>query len=163
MHAFSQLTTEPEPPCTKVAAAPECAPRGVVIGEVINVDADGRVWLRLPLRNREKISAACCLCQPAELRPGRRVAVLFQEQNADLAVVIAPIVTEWPSAVAGVSPPHPGTPGSVLFEAEHQITLRCGKASIQLQADGSVLIRGQYVLSRASGTNRIRGGNVQIN
>lgn len=135
------------------------APSGVVIGEVMSTDADGRVWLRLPLPVLKRTCAACCLCAPSELAPGQRVAVLFQERNADLAVVIGPVVAECtPSTPAMV-----GKADALAFEAERQITLRCGKASIQLQSDGSVLIRGAYVLSRASGTNRIRGGNVQIN
>lgn len=52
---------------------------------------------------------------------------------------------------------------SVSLESDTQITLRCGKASISLKADGTVAIRGTNVASRASHTNRIRGGNVQIN
>lgn len=51
----------------------------------------------------------------------------------------------------------------LVYTAQREIVLRCGKASIQLLSDGSVRIRGTNVLSRASATNRIRGGNVQIN
>jgi hypothetical protein len=51
----------------------------------------------------------------------------------------------------------------VLRAAGREVVLRCGKASIQLVSDGTVRIRGTNVLSRASATNRIRGGNVQIN
>ena len=50
-----------------------------------------------------------------------------------------------------------------LIVDDNQITLKCGKASINLKADGTVAIRGTNVASRASNTNRIRGGNVQIN
>lgn len=59
---------------------------------------------------------------------------------------------------------HRTTPGTPLsFESDTHIILRCGKASISLKADGTVAIRGTNVASRASHTNRIRGGNVQIN
>lgn len=133
--------------------------RGVVIGVVKSVDADGRIWLNLPAPGPDLACAACCLCLPSELAPGRRVAVLFQEQNAGLAVVLGPVLAEMPIATE-MSAENPDT---LLFEAEKQITLKCGKSSIKLQPDGSVLIRGAYVLTRASGTNRIRGGNVQIN
>jgi hypothetical protein len=51
----------------------------------------------------------------------------------------------------------------LVYTAQKEIVLRCGKASIQLLSDGSVRIRGTNVLTRASATNRIRGGNVQIN
>lgn len=75
----------------------------------------------------------------------------------DFAVVVGRVISESESASNG------NKPQAITFEAEQVVSLRCGKASIQLQRDGSVLIRGAYVLSRASGTNRIRGGNVQIN
>ena len=50
-----------------------------------------------------------------------------------------------------------------MYTASRELVLRCGKASVTLTSDGAVRIRGTDVLSRASATNRIRGGNVQIN
>lgn len=51
----------------------------------------------------------------------------------------------------------------ITFDAREEIELRCGKSSITLTKAGKVLIRGAYLLSRSSGTNRIKGGSVQIN
>jgi hypothetical protein len=51
----------------------------------------------------------------------------------------------------------------VSLIAQKEIVLRCGKASITLTSAGKILICGEYVLSRSSGVNRIRGGSVQIN
>jgi hypothetical protein len=51
----------------------------------------------------------------------------------------------------------------MIVSAKEQLVLRCGKASITLTKAGKVLIRGEYVQSRSSGVNRIRGGSVQIN
>ncbi|PRP96565.1 hypothetical protein ENSA5_36410 [Enhygromyxa salina] len=51
----------------------------------------------------------------------------------------------------------------VYVEADKQLVLSCGEASITLQADGRVLVRGTYVETRAKGVNRIRGGAVAIN
>jgi hypothetical protein len=50
-----------------------------------------------------------------------------------------------------------------VISAEHELILRCGKASITLTRAGKVLIRGAYVLSHSSGVNRVKGGSVQIN
>jgi hypothetical protein len=44
-----------------------------------------------------------------------------------------------------------------------EIVLRCGKASITLTADGTVVVRGARVVSRSSGVNKIKGASVQIN
>jgi hypothetical protein len=51
----------------------------------------------------------------------------------------------------------------VVLEAKERIELRCGKASITLTKDGKVVIRGSHVSSRSTGSNRIRGGSVEIN
>ena len=51
----------------------------------------------------------------------------------------------------------------ILFDAEEEIVLRCGEASITLTRSGKIIIKGSYLLSRSSGANRIKGGSVQIN
>jgi len=51
----------------------------------------------------------------------------------------------------------------IAFEAQEEIKLRCGQASITLTRAGKVIIRGTYVLNRSTGVNRIKGGSVQIN
>jgi len=51
----------------------------------------------------------------------------------------------------------------LLVSAKEQLVLRCGKASITLTRAGKVLIQGEYVSSRSSGVNRIKGGSVQLN
>ena len=56
-----------------------------------------------------------------------------------------------------------GKPRVIELDAEQELILRCGQASITLRRDGKILIRGVYVETRASGTNRIKGGSVQIN
>ena len=56
-----------------------------------------------------------------------------------------------------------GTPRIVEIEGQEEIVLRCGQASITLRRNGKILIRGVQVETRASGTNRIKGGSVQIN
>ena len=51
----------------------------------------------------------------------------------------------------------------VRFEARDEIVLQCGKGSITLRKDGKIVIKGTHLLSRASGVNRIKGGQVNIN
>ena len=50
-----------------------------------------------------------------------------------------------------------------MLRAEREIVLECGDASITLTRAGKVLIRGHYILSRASGYNRIKGAAIDIN
>lgn len=55
------------------------------------------------------------------------------------------------------------SPATLVVEATQTLKLRCGEASIDLRADGKVMIRGDDVLVRAKGTQRIRAGTVAIN
>ena len=52
---------------------------------------------------------------------------------------------------------------TVVVKAEEQLRLQCGESSITLTQEGKILIRGKYLLNRASGVNRIVGGSVQVN
>ena len=51
----------------------------------------------------------------------------------------------------------------VHLEGRDEIVLSCGKASITLRRNGRVIIRGAYVETRSSGTNRIKGASVALN
>lgn len=51
----------------------------------------------------------------------------------------------------------------LILEAQEEIVFRCGEASISLNKNGKIAIRGKYLLSRATGVNRILGGSVQVN
>jgi hypothetical protein len=51
----------------------------------------------------------------------------------------------------------------VRLTARDEIILECGPASVTLRRNGRVIIRGTYVETRSDGTNRIKGGQVQIN
>ena len=50
-----------------------------------------------------------------------------------------------------------------VIEAEREIVLRCGDASITLTRAGKVIIQGNYILSRSTGHNKIKGAAIDIN
>ena len=52
---------------------------------------------------------------------------------------------------------------TVKINADERLELRCGKASIVMEKDGHITIRGSYLVSHASASNRIRGGSVNLN
>ena len=54
-------------------------------------------------------------------------------------------------------------PARVELEAGQTLSLKCGASAIDLRADGKIMIRGEDVLVRAKGTQRIRAGTVSIN
>jgi hypothetical protein len=51
----------------------------------------------------------------------------------------------------------------VRVTAQDEIVLQCGSASVTLRRNGRVIVRGTYVETHSEGTNRIKGGQVQIN
>ena len=52
---------------------------------------------------------------------------------------------------------------NVTIAAHHQITLQCGKSSLILREDGKIIVKGVNILSRASASNKIKGGSVEVN
>jgi hypothetical protein len=52
---------------------------------------------------------------------------------------------------------------NLTIEATETLTLKCGEASVELRKDGKAMVKGEDVLLRAKGTQRIRAGTVAIN
>ncbi len=87
---------------------------------------------------------------------GAEVCISFDRNDVRRPIVLGKIH-------AGLNESVSNNGNKVEISSDTEIVLRCGKASIHLRSDGTVAIRGTNVASRASETNRIRGGNVQIN
>ncbi|RKH11648.1 hypothetical protein D7V97_10700 [Corallococcus sp. CA053C] len=51
----------------------------------------------------------------------------------------------------------------VVLGAQRELVLQVGEASITLRRDGTILLRGVRVESRASGLQLIRGGKIELN
>lgn len=51
----------------------------------------------------------------------------------------------------------------VEVEADREIVLRCGKASITMTKAGKIILRGTYISSRSSGMNRVSGASINLN
>jgi hypothetical protein len=52
---------------------------------------------------------------------------------------------------------------ALIISAGRRVVIRCGRASIALDANGQVTIRGESIISEAVGANHVRGGSVQLN
>lgn len=89
----------------------------------------------------------------------RACALLFERGDAGLPLLVG-LVEATPVAPAPIT----SVDGKrLILTGEEEIELRCGEASISLKKNGKLVIRGTYVETRAKGTNRIKGGSVQIN
>ena len=131
------------------------------------VDADGPVVAaRLAIRTtRERVQLAIAERQPAVVvfergDRERPLIVGFLERldatpQSPVAAPVEPLAM--PSLEADVDGRR------VRLTAQDEIVLQCGSASVTLRRNGRVVIRGTYVETHSEGTNRIKGGQVQIN
>lgn len=105
---------------------------------------------------------------------GLRVALVFEGGEESRPIVVglleAPPIEarsvpelEAPEVWTTENVPASDKPEILRIESTRELRIECGKASILLRADGKLELRGEYVLSRATGPNKIKGGSVQIN
>jgi len=134
--------------------------RGILCG----FDSDGEALVDFP--NNEELGpmVAISTVPLTEKDLNREVILLFEDGDATRPILIGLRQARMPEKGEVRKPLSVECDGQrVVISAEQELVLRCGKASIHLRSDGRVRIRGTDVVSRASATNRLRGGNVQIN
>lgn len=166
--------------------APACAPRigpgEIVIGALTGIDAQGQPLVHYPENPTGQALIAMSTLGITAAHIGRNVALLFANGDPQRPVIMglihsalhdlivsydakphAPAADEQsPSPALGID--NVTVDGKrIVLDAKEEIVIRCGEASITLTKAGKILIRGNYVLNRANGVNRILGGSVQVN
>jgi hypothetical protein len=93
------------------------------------------------------------------------VLLVFEDERSDRPIIVGCFAQEGPATECAVERPQEARVDGqrVVIEAQDEIVLRCGEASITLRRNGRVVVRGAYVETRSRGVNRIKGGSVQIN
>ncbi len=154
---------------------------GVVVGTLVGVNPEGQMLVHFPGAPDAEVVARIATHDPAfaseigALR-GQSVLLAFEANERTLPLIIGIVrdTLQSPAAVkpdASPGPPTIGAPGEPLtlngrrlvFNGQEEIVFRCGQGSITIRADGSIVVKGTRLLSRASEVNKIRGASVQIN
>jgi hypothetical protein len=132
---------------------------GVVIGILLGFDA-GVPLVVFPGNPRETALPARTLADLTSAMVGAEVALLFEGGEATRPLIVGRIVEP---ARKSSTPKVVRDGERVRIVGDDRIELRCGKATIIMEKDGHITIRGTYVTSHASAANRIRGGSVNLN
>ena len=132
---------------------------GVVIGIFLGFGDDGPLVI-FPGNPEETALPARSLAALTSEMVGSEVALLFEAGDPLKPLVVGRIVEP---AKASHAPEISRDGEKVRIVGKERIELRCGNASILMDRDGRITIRGTYVTSQASAANRIRGGSIDLN
>src|SRR5215207_7329910 len=117
---------------------------------------DGRV--QVDAGERRTCVVLCSSGAPYLIGVGDDVFVWLPTEASTDGILLGRI---GPSHADSAAPDEP--PAELVLEARSSLTLRVGDGSIEIRADGKILIKGSDLVSHASRVNRIRGGAVAIN
>jgi len=146
------------------------ADTGLQVGAWVGTDDQGRPLVSVG--GRDAVVARCTVACPAGhgASAGESVPALLFLEDGDverpiIVGFIATVLAPAPTLVDMQLKPSGATLDGkrLVFEASQEVVLKCGKGSITLQANGRVVIKGTELVSRAEGTNKIRGASVSIN
>lgn len=136
-------------------------------GAPLRVDYPGNRLGPLPAR------VAGALSEEALARAARDrddALLLFEDGDSSLPIVVALLRSATPLVDAALAAALPSAPRiaradgrRVEIDGKEEVVLRCGRASLTLRADGTVLLRGVNIVTQAARVQKIRGGKVQIN
>lgn len=145
-----------------VPIAPPTALPAAVLGWVVAVDPEQGAVVDFPGNTAGPVRArllvgveVAALKTAADTR--QPVALMFEGGDPSLPLIVGLVQPPATSKEVRVDGKR------VVLSGEDEVELRCGEASIVLKRDGKLVIHGAYVETRAKGTNRIKGGSVQIN
>jgi hypothetical protein len=155
------------PQLDETIAAPDM--QSSLLGTLCVVTSDGVPWVDYPGNPRGPMPARIVTTVCAQdCVPGTSVVLLFDGNLA--RPVITGVVSERiaPSRHEASALNRRGQDvvvdgRRVVLEGHEEIVLRCGRGSITLTANGRVVLKGTELVSRSSGTNKIRGATVNIN
>ena len=97
---------------------------------------------------------------------GEEVVVLFEQGDPNRPIIVGVLHPCVPRTEIAERPQQLSIQADderFVMTAEREIVLRCGEASITLTRAGKVIIKGNYILSRSAGYNKIKGAAIDIN
>ncbi|MDX2021977.1 MAG: hypothetical protein SF187_17195 [Deltaproteobacteria bacterium] len=156
----------------KTNRAGEQAERQARVGRLVAVDERGTAWVDFDDGGGRPVAATLGFTASREqlehvMNVKAPVVAYTDEAGTQLVAVVGVALTA-PTSPQVASTASPFVEADVdgqrvRVQAEHEVVIACGKASITLRANGRVIIKGTQIESNSEGTNRIKGGQVRIN
>jgi len=147
------------------------------VGWILGTAPGGRILVDFPGNRLGPLAArtslvldGAALAQAKQLRQG--AILLFENGDPSLPLLVGliqtapqtPLIDSILESLPAKAPMEAQVDGRrVVIEGRDEVVLRCGKASLTLQRDGQVVLRGVNIRSEADEVQRIKGGKVQIN
>ena len=146
-------------------------------GRVVRVGPGRQVWVDYSGNTRGPLKARTSptldwetLRQSAPDRPEVLLLIAEGDPLQPVLLMLLDAPSEAPLTDALLAQPLSRVPEEARVDGERvvitgrkEVTLQCGKASLTLRRDGTVVLRGLNVMSEADEVHRIRGRKVRIN
>lgn len=134
---------------------------GIALGFIRGFTPQGLALLEIPALEMDGLAAQSMVSLDAS-HLGSEVAIGFADSDPARPMVLGLIIQpERAKTSAALELTMDGE--CISLQAQHELELRCGDAAILLTSDGNIQIRGTYITSHASATQRILGGAVSVN
>ena len=133
----------------------------VAVGQIVRITPEDLPIVDYPGNQGGPVQARIAVEPPLDRVFGWPPVLLAFENGDPVRPIIVGFVREKVKASALLSKSR--RVRKLVFDAEEEILLRCGKSSVLLRRDGRIVIKGGDVVSRASGTNKVQGGAVRLN
>lgn len=143
-------------------------------GRIVRITRDGQAFVAFPGSQVDERKARVAIELSAKLGAnwgaGLPVILMFEDGDVAKPIILGVIRDTVNSHLLQEIVTETERPREVLvdkkqivFDAKEEIVLRCGKGSITLRKNGKIVLKGTEIISRASRTNKIKGGSVSIN
>ena len=149
---------------------------GVLVGDIFKISDEGgdqKIYVTYPGNPYTTPLLTMSTIKLNNADAGKQVVLSFDQGNPLRPIIMGllqdPVSTEEEIAIdlgkslGGQALQAKLDGEQVTLTADKEIVLKCGKSSITLTKAGKIIIRGEYLLSRSTGVNKIKGGSVQIN
>jgi hypothetical protein len=143
------------------------------VGTLVRIDENGRAFVDFPDNESGLLEARLAFAGqlpdgPAE---GTQVLLAFEAGDISLPIIIGFVHDSFPVKrspcvieASRLRPDELNVDGrQIRLTATDQVVLQCGRGSITIVSDGSIVIKGTRISSRSSETHKIRGATVRIN